>query len=107
MARSVCTSHTKANGGRTRLELGAWTRAFAIFCQCTSAFIDSTRAPRSTGEGSDEGVRSNLALENAELHHFVIADKQRTLMIAVVATDHQTSPFWPGFLVIEMVKRSD
>lgn len=70
-------------------------------------FYESAALYRVRPCGSDEVVRSSLAAGNAELHHFVIAGKPRTFVIAVVAADHQTSPFWSSFLVIEMVNRSD
>ena len=55
--------------------------------------------------GSTQPTRSSLASKQAELHHFTIQGRRRSFVIAIVAADHRTSPFWSSFLVIEMVER--
>ena len=54
---------------------------------------------------SADVVTSSLAPGHADLHRLVIDGRQRTFVVAVVSADHQTSPFWSSFLVIEMVER--
>ncbi len=56
---------------------------------------------------SDETIRSSLSSGTAELHQLMIEDRLRSFVIAVVAADHRTSPFWSSFLVIELVEGSD
>ena len=55
--------------------------------------------------GSSQSIRSSLAPGQAELHRLTIQGRHRAFVIAVVAANHHTSPFWSSFLVIEMVKR--
>ena len=54
---------------------------------------------------STDSVKSSLASGEAELHELTIDGRRRTFVIAVVAADHRTSPYWSSFLVIEMVER--
>ena len=56
---------------------------------------------------SSEIVTSSLVAGHADLHRFTFGDDERTFVIAVVAADHMTAPFWSSFLVIEMVERRD
>lgn len=55
---------------------------------------------------SDQTVRSSLKPGQAELHQITVEGRRRTFVVAVVAADHRTSPFWSSFLVIEMVSRA-
>ncbi|MXZ32755.1 MAG: hypothetical protein F4Z20_05140 [Gammaproteobacteria bacterium] len=52
---------------------------------------------------SDQRVESSLRPGQGELHRFTIDGESRSFVIAVVAADHRTSPFWSSFLVMEMV----
>lgn len=52
---------------------------------------------------SDQRVESSLRPGQAELHRFTMNGEDRSFVVSVVAADHQTSPFWSSFLVMEMV----
>ena len=54
--------------------------------------------------GSDEVVESRLRKRQGELHKLKIGDELRSFVVLLVAANHQTSPFWSSFVVVEVVQ---
>ncbi len=54
--------------------------------------------------GSDEVVKSSLRQRQGELHKLKIGDELRSFVVMVVAANHQVSPFWSSFVVVEVVQ---
>lgn len=54
--------------------------------------------------GSDEVIESRLRRRQGELHKLKIGDELRSFVVLLVAANHQTSPFWSSFVVVEVVQ---